>query len=123
MNKTKVAILLILISFSCSYNNNKASSKAISCAERAISIGQEYLSGSLDYKKANASINKLQEDMKYVKELSSSDENYTADSCISLEIITLDLSIFNDNFNNTSESYDNVQKSIDALKSSLKKYR
>lgn len=104
----------------CGGTDSKPSAKAISCASSAIEIGENYLSGDTDYSSAHNGIEEIQEELEYIDDLTSDDENYFADQKIQLHIMSLSIDLISDNKESSSESYDKVQEDIDVLKEDIK---
>lgn len=117
-----VATSLILSLSACSDDGIKASDKAISCANAAVRIAEQYLDHDIDYSEASEKMNELYADMEYVDSMSREDENYLADFFISSDIFCLSSSITTDNYKNSPESYDGVRENIETLKESIKEY-
>lgn len=107
----------------CDENKLTASSKAIACANEAIKIGEAYLDYDIDYDEASELLNGLQDDMSYVTEDSNNnDEHHVPDLGLSVAIQSLNLALTEDNYNDTNETYDEVQAMVDVLKDKIKEY-
>ena len=117
-----VTMSLFLSLAACSDDGNKASDKAISCANAAVRVAEQYLDHEIDYSEANKKMNELYNDMDYVKSMSREDENYLADFILSSDILCISSSITTDNYKNSPDSYDGVRENIETLKESIKKY-
>lgn len=94
---------------------SKASDKAISVAERAVEIADEYLDNEITYSEASEEIDELEEDMEYVDNLDHDAENTVADFGISADLLSLSVSMTIDNYKSTSDSYDKVLEARNKL--------
>lgn len=114
--------LLFLLScsllFGCGNNNSDyGSEKGQSCAKQAVETITHYCDGTFTYERAEATLNKLCDDMNYVFEDIDKDSNpnHSADFGIHSAILSAYLNLIDDNYKNNAESYDNLQEDIDNL--------
>lgn len=94
------------------------SSKAISCARRAIEIGENYLNGKIAYDDAGDELSLILEEMDYVHDDDDFDtnKNHNEDYSVDTHIMMLDGDIFSDHFDNNSDSFKKVEDDIRTLK-------
>jgi len=124
MKKITLFLLILAILLSgCGGKKYKASAKAISCAERAVAVGEQYMNKDISSNDAADILHEIVEDMDYLDGMSSEDETYISDSSIKVSILNLSISIPYDNFKNDSESYDKVLENIEAIKNDVKEYK
>jgi hypothetical protein len=112
--------LIVLLSTACGSSNASASEKAMACANKAIETAEGYLSYEINYKEAQNIIDDLQEDMKYVQDLSRDDPTYISDFNISVTLTSLSLDLISDNYKSTNETYSDIQDDIQKLKEYIK---
>lgn len=112
MKKIMVLLVVIMLTITLAACGTNASDKAVSVAKSAIEIADKYLDNEISYSEASEAIDELEEDMEYVDDMpeDTADETkqHTADFSISVDLTVLSLSFFNDNYDNTSETYDKV---------------
>lgn len=125
--KKQFLIFLSVISLTltaCGDKKLTASNKAISCANKAIEIGEDYLSYDMKYTEAAKLLDEIQNDMSYVTDDSNEDdEHHIPDLAISSAVLSLQISLIDDNYKNTNKTYDEVQSSVDKLKEEIEKYQ
>lgn len=123
MKKSKLIVmyssllLLFLIFVGCGKKEHNASQKALSCAQQAIDVANDYLSGDISYDRASRKLDSLSTDMHYVSDESDieTNEHHFDDSSIYVCILSLRNDITYDNYKNDSESYDEISDDIKTL--------
>lgn len=111
------ALLTLSLLSGCSSSENPPSTKAKSCAEQAIEVANDYLSGALSYDIASKKIDELSADMDYVNEDSDveTNPNHTTDFRISIAITGLSVDMISDNHGSNAETYDEIISDIEEL--------
>lgn len=116
-----LAAMLLITACSCSGGGGNASDKAVSVASQAIEIADQYLDGDIDAGEADEKLDDLIEQMSYVDDLpdetAEESRQRAADFLISTDLTVLSYSIFNDNYEQTSDSYDEVVENRNELAS------
>jgi len=124
--KKYLSLFITVIALSltgCGGSELTASNKALACANEAVKIGEAYLAYDMDYDEASKLLNEIQNDMSYVTEDSNDDdEHHIPDLGISVAINSLSISLIDDNYDGTNETYDEVQSAVDTLKEKIKEY-
>lgn len=123
MKKNKLVImcssllLVSLISIGCGKTKYNASDKALSCAQQAIDVANDYLSGDVSYDRALKKLDSLSTDMNYVTDENDveNNEHHFDDFNINTCILGLSIDITHDNYENDSESYDKILDDIKDL--------
>lgn len=111
-------ISLVLTLFTACGGGTKASKKAISVAENAIQVVDDYLDGKITATAANDKLKELKKEMEYVDTLTSDDKNKASDFSISTSLTTLSSSILSDSYKSSDDTYDKI---VDGRNSLAKK--
>lgn len=119
MKKITLSLCILTVLFLLTACGTNASDKAVSVAKSAIEIADKYLDNESTYSEVSEAIDDLKEDMEYVDDMpeDTADEmkQHTADFSISVDLTVLSLSIWTDNYDNTSETYDKVLEARNKL--------
>lgn len=121
--KKIISVFLLVIALSltaCGGSEQRASKKAIACANEAIEVAEAYLAYDIDYDEASERMDELKEDMEYVSNMSREDEHYMGDFLIECDIVALSSSIAVDNSSSTDKTYESIQEHIEKLKEAIK---
>lgn len=113
-------LFCLLFLFGCGSDNTYlGSEKGQSCAKQAIDTVTNYLNGSFTYERAYNTLEKLDNDMKYVSDEkdAANNPNHTADRSISIEIMGMLIDLSHDNYANDAESYEKLKTGIENLQS------
>lgn len=104
-----VAGLAALMITACGGSKTKVSNKAQSVGKSAIEVVDQYLDGDLDYDDVSDQLDELSEELDYTSEDSDKDKDtHFGDSSVQSDIVLLGSEIFQDHFEGTSDTYDDI---------------
>ena len=120
------AVLLCSCGKDQTENTATASNKAITYSQKAMEIGEDYLSGELSANDARSQLYDIEVEMSYAKDYEAnefiSDSTKAADHYLALNISDINLYITLDSSSKDAESFDKVQAAVDKLKVMLDNY-
>ena len=102
-----VMLLVAVILTGCGGGGTKASAKAVSIAQQAVSTADRYLDRGISASAATDDLADLNKEMEYVTSDRSA-SSYTTDFSISSDIVLLSHAITMDGIDKTAKTYDEV---------------
>lgn len=115
-----LAIALTILLVGCGADSkSKASQKAISCGSAVLQICEDYSNHTITAKEACDKVNEILDEMKYVSELTSDDDNKVPDLSVQVAISSIAIDLITEVHTPTDKSYDKLLEDVETLKNKI----